>query len=245
MKLLNIFFVKKYWSVIILIALTACTKTDVLEINPQDSYKYYPIEVGDVKVYQVVTRTYAVGQKPKIDTLLRKEIVKSKIVDQSTTNFVIERQTKGKSDLFYKAELVFQVITNPKQIVIGERNVYTILLQFPLYKGAKWNINEINGGDENEAEIVKIDSIPSRILSYKNLVRVLSDSTNNKIDFKVNQYIFSKDFGIIYAEKTYIDYCQKPDSEDPNPITNCTGKYIIESGKREFITLLESSNINK
>jgi hypothetical protein len=226
---------KYYWVVLLFTVVVSCTKTtDAL--NPLDSYLYFPIEVGDYKIYQVVSRTYAVGQKPAIDTVLRKEIVKSKTVDQSTINYVIERQTKGRNDLFFKPEAVFQVITNPKQVVVGERNIYTILLQYPVFNGAKWNVNEINGQDEKRAEIVDYDSLPAKLITNKNLIRVLSDSTNNFVDFKVKYHLFAKDYGLIYTENTQIDYCQ---DNDQNPTTSCTGKYIIESGKREFITLLD------
>jgi hypothetical protein len=227
-------FSKNYWLVVLVFTVViSCTKTEVLEINPQDSYKYYPIEVGDFKIYQVISKNYAVGQKEKIDTVLRKEIVKSKTIDQSSTTFVIERQVKGKNDYFYKAELVYQVITSPQKILVGERNVYKVLLYFPIYKKAKWDVNEINGLDNDVVKIVDInaDKLPQNLISTKNLAAVLGDSTNNAISFIVNQTIYSKDIGLIYREITDIAYCQENDQ--------CLGKGIIESGKREFIKLLE------
>jgi hypothetical protein len=239
MLVIKDFFEKKYSIIFLLFVVVSCRKSSA-EFNPQDSYKYFPIEIGDYKIFQVVSNTYAVGQKAKIDTVLRKEIVVSKTKDQSTVNYVVERQIKGKNDLFYKPELVYQIITNPKQIVIGERNIYKILLRFPIYQGAKWNINEINGQDEKRAEVVKYDSLPPKLISDKNLVKVEGDSTNNFIDFKVAYSLFSKDVGLIYTENTNVDYCQ---DSDPNPKTSCTGKYIIESGKREFIRLIEYGNL--
>jgi hypothetical protein len=236
MNRIKLLFTNNYLYLLLLFAIVSCTKTSDVEINPQDSYKYFPIEVGDYNIFQKVTYSYAVGQKVKIDSVLVKETVASKTISNSDTYFVIERQAKGLNDLFFKPEAVFQVITNPKQVIKGERNVYTILLHYPVYLEAKWNINEINGQDEKEAEIVSYDKLPPKLITNKNIIKVLTDSTNNLIDFKVGCNIFAKDFGLIYQENTYIDYCQ---DSDPNPVTSCVGKFIMESGKREFITLLE------
>jgi hypothetical protein len=215
-----------------IIILNSCTKPLDADPNPQDSYRYFPIEVGDFKLYQKVTYSYAVGQKEKIDSVLVRETVKSKTLSNSDIYYVIEREAKGKNDLFFKAEAVYQVITNPKQVVVGERNIYKILLHYPIYEGATWNINEINGDDEQEVEVIKNDnSLPKKLITDKNIIKVLGDSTNNAITFLVNQNLFAKDIGLIFKEQTYIEYCQDD---------NCIGKGIIESGKREFWTLLEA-----
>lgn len=215
----------------------SCTKTQEVDPNPQDSYQYFPMEVGDFKLYQKVIYSYAVGQKEKIDSTLVKETVTSKTISNSDTYYIIERQARGKNDLFFKQEAVYQVVTNPKQVINGERNIYTVLLHYPIYEGSTWDINEINGQDEKEVEILKPDKeIPANLITNKNLIRVLGDSTNNAITFLVNQKFFAKNIGLIYSEKTEIDYCQ---DNDENPKTSCTGKGIIESGKREFWNLLE------
>jgi DNA replicative helicase MCM subunit Mcm2 (Cdc46/Mcm family) len=230
MKKTNHLKSSSYLVIFCFLVLVSCTKTVEVDINPKDSYQYFPIEAGDFKLFQKVTYSYAVGQAPRIDSVLVKEIVKSETKDNNETYYVIERQTKRKNDLFFKPELVYQIITNPKQVIKAERNVYTILLYYPIFAGAKWNINEINGKDENEVEIVENGKLPTKLITDKNIIRVLGDSTNNFIDFKVNQKIFAKNIGEIYSEATEIEYCQ----ED-----NCIRKYKIESGKREFITLLE------
>lgn len=230
MNRIKLLFLNNYYYLVPLFAIVSCTKTADVEINPQDSYKYYPIEVGDNNLFQKVTYSYAVGQNVKIDSVLVRETVASKSVSNSDTYYVIERQTKGLNDLFFKPEAVFQVITNPKQVIKGERNVYTVLLHYPIYSGSAWNINEINGQDEKEAEIVSNADLPPKLITDKNIIKVLSDSTNNLINFKVGCHIFAKDIGLIYQENTDIEYCQDD---------NCIGKGIIESGKREFITLLE------
>ncbi len=220
--------------------LFSCTKTVEIEINPADSYEYFPIAVGDTKLYQKVTYSYAVGQKEKVDSILVREIVTSKTISNNETYFVIERQIKGKNDFFFKAESVYQIITNPKQIINTEKNIYTVLLNYPLYLGAKWNLNEINGRDEKEAEIFGVVDFPKKLITNKDLLLVQSDSTNNLVDFKVSNKIFAKNIGLIFIENTAIDYCQ---DSDPNPTTSCTGKYLIESGKREFLTLLEYGKV--
>lgn len=227
---------------LLLISILSCTKTTEVDPNPKDSYKYFPIEVGDFKLFQKVVYSYAVGQKEKIDSILVKETVTSKSQSNNETYYVVERQVKGKNDFFFKPETVYQLITNPKQVINTERNIYTILLYYPIYLGAKWNINEINGQDEKEAEIVNLGKLPSKLITDKNLILVQADSTKNFVDFKVSNKIFAKNIGLIYTENSAIDYCQ---DANPNPATSCTSKFIIESGKREFITLLEYGSAKK
>jgi hypothetical protein len=209
--------------------LYACTKTAEPNPNPADSYQYFPIEVGDYKLYKQVTFNYAVGTKVVKDTAQVKETVTSKTVNNSDTFFVIERTEKGKNDLFFKPTLVYQVIVNPQRVILEERNNYSIYLLYPLYLREKWNINQINGRDEVKATIVPYDSLPPKLITTKNLIKVQTDSTNNLINMAVNYTLFAKGIGPIYSEKSYIEYCQ----ED-----NCLGKYLISSGNRQFKTLL-------
>lgn len=242
MKLLTDLYSKICFFICLSIIILSCTKTTEVDPNPKDSYLYFPIEVGDFKLFQKVVYSYAVGQKERIDSILVKETVTSKSQSNNETYYLIERQAKGKNDLFFKPEAVYQIITNPKQVINTERNIYTVLLYYPIYLGSKWDINEINGQDEKEAEIVNLGKLPAKLITNKDLILVQSDSTNNFVDFKVSNKIFAKNIGLIYSENSAIDYCQ---DSDPNPATSCTSKFIIESGKREFITLLEYGSNKK
>jgi hypothetical protein len=225
----HIFFKLIFVWPLLIVVLYSCTKP-IDALNPQDSYKYYPIEIGEVRLYEKVTLSYAVGEKQKIDSVMVKEIVKSKTANTNETIFIIERQTKGKNDLFFKPELVFQVIKNPKQIIAAERNIYKVLLYFPIYLGAEWNINEVNGQDEKIAEIVPTDEIPSKLFTDKNIIKVEIDDFKSIIDWNKSYSLYSKDIGLIYSEDTHLEYCQDD---------GCIGKDIIESGKRVFIRLLD------
>ncbi len=219
-----------------LIGVISCTKTQEVDPNPKDSYRYFPIAVGDYKIYQKVTFSYVVGQKEKKDTILIKETVASKSQNNGDNYFVVERQVKAKNDLFFKSESVFQYIINPKEVISTDKNLYTLLLQFPIYSGAKWNQNILNTQNGTELEVVPYKTLPKNLITDKNLLKVQGDSTNNLVTYLVDYHLFSKDIGMVYKEKTDIAYCQ---DDDPNSKTSCTGKYIIQSGKREFYTLIE------
>jgi DNA replicative helicase MCM subunit Mcm2 (Cdc46/Mcm family) len=172
-----------------------------------------------------------------------KEIVTSKTENKNEIYYSVERQIKGKNDLFFKPEAVFQIITSPKQVIKAEKNVYTVLLYYPIYLTSEWNINEVNGQEPKIAEIVENGKLPPALITEKNIIKVLGDSTNNEVSYLVDCHIFAKNIGLIYEEKTNIEYCQESAIDNPNPLTNCFGKKIKEVGKREFITLLAHGKV--
>ncbi|MES2794740.1 MAG: hypothetical protein V4683_02185 [Bacteroidota bacterium] len=242
MRYLNRWFINSYVSIFLLIVVISCNKSDLVGPDPKDSYQYFPIEVGDYKLFRKVVYSYS-GKKEQIDSLLVKEIVTSKTENKNEIYYTIERQVKGKNDLFFKPETIFQIITNLKQVIKAEKNVYTVLLHYPVYLTSEWNVNQINGQEPKIAEIVENGTLPPSLITDKDIIKVLGDSTNNVVSYLVDCHIFAKNIGLIYEEKTDLEYCQESEIDNPDSITNCTGKKIIEIGKREFITLLEHGKV--
>ncbi len=202
---------------------------------PVDSYKYFPLTVGEERSYEIIRTSYAVGQKVQTDTLLTKETVQSVKEQNGSKIYQVLRMVRGRNDLFFKPEASFQYIYSPESVVNTEKNLNQTILRFPLYVGAEWNLNENNLNDKQTAQIVYTSELPAKLLTNENIYKVEVEDLQSNINFKRIYQLYSKNIGLIYSEHSEIEYCQDE---------NCIGKFIIQSGQREYKRLLEYKKVN-
>jgi hypothetical protein len=211
-----------------MVLLASCSKP--LDVHlPQVSYNYYPLAVGDERLFELVRISYAVGTKTQTDTLAIKELVQSKTEKNGVLTYQILRLSKGQNDFLFKPELSYQNRLSPQNVVSTEKNQNLQLLNFPLFVGASWNLNEHNTQDKLEAKIVLTDSIPPQLLGQEYIYKVEVEDFQSVVNFKRKYSLYSKGYGLVFSENTDIDYCQDDD---------CRGKFIISSGQREYKRLI-------
>ncbi len=219
--------------IVIAFVLKACTYAD-LEVKPADSYRYFPIKLGDERIYEQITTNYAVGQNAIKDTILVKETITKKDSIDFENTFTVFREIKRKQDFEFIPDFTYLLITNPKEIISTEKNVATVRLSFPLNVGAEWNMNRLNTKDEKKALVLPAYDIPSNFLTNQKVFKLdIEDleSTVNKI--KTNRY-YGLDVGLLFLEDTNLEYVQ---DEKGGIIIN--GKPKIESGQELTLRLIK------
>jgi hypothetical protein len=215
-----------------------CTKNSEV-ISPEDGRLYGKLEVGQIRIYQAVKKTYLVGPKLVIDSFLVRETIQS-VVQNTDGSMAYQtlREVKRKNDFQYTANLQYIQTTSPKELVSTEQNIPRVLLRYPLNYGAEWNINEQNNLDENKVFLLKPnETILAKFANKKDLLMIEIDDFDDDLTSKNLQLmVFSKTEGLIYNENTQLEYCYINEERvrpcDPN-------KKIISSGFDEQKTLIE------
>jgi hypothetical protein len=211
------------------VILASCSKP--LDVHtPEQSYNYFPLKVGEERQYEIIRYNYAVGLKEKIDTIYVKEKVTEKEEKNNTVTYQIVRSKRGIKELFFTPEITYKYIYSPENVINTENNQNIVQLKFPLYVGAKWNINAVNRADIKEANIVYTSEIPKDLITNNNIYKVEIEDKQTQIDYIKLYDLYAKNIGLIYTEDTHIEYCQEE---------SCIGKFEISSGYKTYKRLLQ------
>ncbi len=123
--------------VLTLVVLAGCTESAAPDPNMM-GYQYYPVAVGNYRIYQV---TDIKIQFDKADTsrYQLREIVKSSFLDQTNTlNYRIERSKRPNSSSRWDADSVIVVSKSLKNVVVTKDNTKRVKLIFPVKNGKTW-----------------------------------------------------------------------------------------------------------
>lgn len=221
---------------VIAFLLKGCTYAD-LEVKPADSYRYFPVKLGDERIFEQITINYAVGQNAITDTILVKETITKQDSADFESTFTVFREIKRKQDFEFTPDFTYLLIKNPKEIISTEKNVATVRLSFPLNVGAEWNMNRLNSKDEQKALVLPAYEIPNNFLTNQKVFKLDIEDLESAVNkIKTNRF-YGLDVGLLFLEDTNLEYVQneKGGEKDKN------GNPKIESGQVLTLRLIKYS----
>jgi hypothetical protein len=129
--------------VLLAFVFSACsedTEPDPLQMG----YQYYPLAIGDYRIYQVTSISIQFD-KPDTSRYQIREIVKSSFIDQANTlNYRIERSLRPNNNSKWDADSVFVVAKSPSNVVLTRDNTKRVKLVFPVKNGKSWEGDAFN-----------------------------------------------------------------------------------------------------
>jgi hypothetical protein len=210
---------KSFFKIIPFIILFQSCETT--ETTPKTSLTY-TLKVGETNTFKVLDAIYTVTDAPILNSYFVKEnIVAEEIKNSSERIFTVEQYKKAKENDSWKLTSVFKISQMPDKIIRFENSLPVVSLLFPVEENTSWNKNSYNTQTTKQLTYKnvgqKYGTTPITYSVYEN-----NDST--LIDLKRNYEIYSPEKGLLYREKTALNYCQSsPD---------CIGKGEISYGNR-------------
>jgi hypothetical protein len=205
--------------IVVFLVLNSCRKTE--ETRELKGFEYYPLKIGDVKLYDVDSFFYDPFFNTT-DTVKRviKEEVKEKIVNEDNdTVYRIELS-------IYNQKLAkWQVFQSFTRNIIGNYAIETkdntkeVKMLFPIatYKtrGSTyiWNVNMFNQLDPKYIKFNKVFT-PYTIGTdtYPNTINIQLNKTLTGIVNDVREEVYAKDIGLIYKHIDVSDYLSFSDT---------------------------------
>lgn len=191
---------------------------------------YYPLELGDVKVFEVDSILYYNGGKQdSIHSFIKEEIVDETIDAAGVAMYKIEVSTRRLVDDPWQITDVYSASKDEDGAYRTEENRRLQVLQFPLIKGRTWqptlafNENEfytIPGGEMMqiyrywENKVITLDStVQINNTVFDDVVVVaMPDDTINKLERRYVQELYAKDIGLIASTREILEDQQRLDT---------------------------------
>lgn len=236
----------------ITLGIFSCSKSTIEDIDLELGYDYFPLEIGQSRVYAVDSIIFDPGLTGiQLDTL--SGFMKEDVVDTLRNNagalvFRIERYYRKAQDLPWDIHSVISSTRENQEATITENNLRSIKLIFPLKAETEWQstayfpettIIEIAG-----ESLVFYKGWKSTVLgkeaqfevdgrTYSDVFLVELANFENKIEYRYGQEVYAPNVGMVYQEVWVIDtqceYCCNRDlgACDPLPWTEKGEKGMI------------------
>lgn len=178
--------------------------------NFDPGFGYYPVEVGDYKIYQVHKVNYQPNDTT-VENFQIKELVAERFIINGEQRFRLERYKRNDDNFQWPPfpDSVWSVSVTSSKVIRIENNTRFVKLVFPVETGKSWNGNIENAGGEDLYFLRNVDK-PYTLLShsYPQTVTV-EQSPNDSSTFLYKDYreeVFAKDIGMVARIKEMYEY---------------------------------------
>ena len=198
-----------------ILSITGCSETMDPDLS-NFGYDYYPMEVGDFRIYHTTSIRYNLnGTIDTVSYLVKEQAEElSKNVDGSD-RLILGRYSADIGTNIWRKDSLWAVFIDPSKVVVSEANIDFIKLVFPLTKFSNWDGNATNSLEE---EFYKVEDkgisfsydILSDTLSYENTLTVVHKDLIDPAKLTEDDFrkeVFAVDIGLVYKLKIKINYC--------------------------------------
>lgn len=197
--------------VTIMLYVSACTETMEPDLS-EFGYEYYPMELGDYRIYHTTTIKYNLNGTIDTTRYLVKELAEETIENiDGSHKLVLGRYSAAVGSNDWKKDSLWAAFIDNAIVVVSEANLDFIKLVFPTTNNINWDGNAFNSHDE---EFYTIEdngkSYAYDTLSYENTLTVVHKDLRDPAKITEDDYrveVFGADIGLIHKLKIKINYC--------------------------------------
>ncbi|WP_159474521.1 hypothetical protein [Dyadobacter sp. 3J3] len=213
------------------------------ETEPTNSYDYYPLEVGQISIYEIKETVYSAGQKdPAINSWQEKEEINSVITNsRGIPTYLISTSRRDNSSSYWQKIKQQTVEQYPDKIVQNIDNELIVPMIFPIDKSLEWNgyiYLNLNTTDNRYGNNFNYENLGepfnTGLTTFEKTLKVVErvdTSGLTKYNFASKHY--ANGVGLIIEQQADFDYLQINGE--------LSGYKVISSGKRRTKRLIEYS----
>ncbi|GAB3813734.1 hypothetical protein [Pontibacter rugosus] len=203
--------------------ITACEETFVEPDPKAMGYDYYPLEIGDYRVYNVTDIKFRsnVGDTSRFQI---RELVDTSFYDQSNTlNYKIVRAVRADDTKPWVEDSVMTVLKSNGSVLLTQNNTTFVKLVFPVKENKTWagdafNNNVINVDEKEPYTYTNVgESYTVRGQVFDKTATVIQGNpTNNLVQLNDRKEVYAEGVGRIYRLYNKVVYCNETQSVDCN-----------------------------
>jgi hypothetical protein len=190
-----------------IIFLSSCKKDKEI-YDP--GYSFYPLEVGNWKIYQVKKISYQPYDTTFEDFEI-KEIITEEFTINNEARFRVERFKRADSTLAWPAtpDSIWSIANSKSKIVQVENNTRFVKITFPVEDNKSWNGNIENDLGADDYMYINV-SKPYTVLSstFPKTATVLQSNDSSLVDKDYRWEVYADEVGMIFKLKEMYEYKQ-------------------------------------
>ena len=222
--------ISRYFIIVLLMGLFwRCSETR--EVDPaQSDTSFFPLEVGEYRVYQVEGTKYSINEDSLFTYQLKERVVESFANLESGTSYKILREKKYSEDESWQFDSLWTARIYEGKAVMVENNVPIVKLTFPLADSISWDGNSLNDKNTDEFTMLEVNkAFPGAFGTYDNTTTVIQEYLPDvKVNWISRKEVYAEAVGLVYKENIVLIYNQ-----------SALGAEIIDSGLRYYQHLIE------
>ena len=221
---------KKFWPHLFSTALILSCTEDA-EIIPL-GLDYFPINVGEFRVYDVMETTY-VDKVETIENYQFRESFYDSIESENEVTFLMRierRSTELENWVSIESIAIRQTTTN---LDYREANISLIKMSYPVLASRMWDGNAQNQNPSQSYRYEELDENDDIFDQSEHIKVILSDLPANIVERDERFEIYARGIGLVERNFVEIDFCQ----------SNCNGQVNLrENGRILVQKLMEHGN---
>ncbi len=165
-------------------------------------YNYYPLNLGEYRVYEVEEINYLITGFDTAVYQLRETIFDT-IQSDNRITYLLRRDIRADDLSNWESDSVWTVARTESFLAITENNIPFIKLTFPVLSGRQWNGNSLNTNSELTYYYQQIASSLVDSISVDDHIRVIIEDVEENVtgvDLRSEVYVA----GVGLVEKDYL-----------------------------------------
>ena len=190
---------------------------------------YFPLEVGNYRIYEVEESIYSVLGVTTENYELKEFVADSNLNASNNLQYIIHRSTRANETESWHLDSIWTAQKSTNLAVLTENNVPFVKLSFPIEHELEWDGNSLNSlADEIYWYNTQLPDTTILDSLYQDVVQVVqSDRGEDFLGLENRSEIFAPNVGMIIKESVILKYCQ----------AECSAEKEIESGRELVMTL--------
>ncbi|MEP3389351.1 MAG: hypothetical protein ABJO02_14250 [Reichenbachiella sp.] len=219
------------YSLILFLAsfLFSCSESEVTLDTDRLGLHYFPLEVGDYRIYDVEESIYSVLGVTTENYELKEYVADSGLNASNNLQYIIHRSTRLNDAEQWQLDSIWTAQKSTSIAVLTENNVPFVKMSFPIEHQIEWNGNSLNSlTDETYWYNTQLPDTTLLDSLYQDIVQVVqNDRGEDILGLENRSEIFAPNVGLIIKESVILKYCQ----------VECSTEKEIQSGRALTMTL--------
>ena len=218
---------KKYIHLVFL-ALFACGESTVELSTDRLGYHYFPLDVGDFRIYDVEESRFTVLGEEQLSYELKEYVADSGLNASDNLYYILHRSTRINDTDSWNLDSIWTAQKTTSIGILFENNRPFVKMSFPDAQGIFWDGNSMNTNG-NETYQYELDIADTILFDtpFEKIVKVVQNDRSDAIGVNDRAEFFAPNVGLILKTSTVLNYCQ----------ADCKEINEIQSGRTYKMTL--------
>lgn len=213
---------KKIIPIALILIFSACQEK-LSEIVLDQGYDFFPLAVGEYRVYQVEEEIYTGFVPDSSNYYLKEELVDSLVSSDGSIKYLMLR-SKSLDSMKWESDSTWTAQRVKESLIVTENNVPFVKLTFPVKLGNTWDGNAYNTRAELSYFFIasEVYSLNGQSISSENLIDVvIADIPKNLVNQDQRFERYARGIGLVSKNYTVLRFCN----------VNCDQPGTVESGR--------------